>query len=422
MKQINTTLFSKNKNGSIQEWKVFVADAEVIVEFGQVAGKKQLKKTTCEAKNIGRSNETTPIQQAELEAISKWENQVRLGYRDNIEHLQSETQISPMLAKDATKVAHLITYPCYVSEKLDGLRCLVTFNDKGQPVFNSRGNKTYPIKGKIVDQIIQLREATGFDMFDGEVYLHGLSLQKIVSLAKKWRTKDDVEAEINKEYLTEFKKWKKDPSKYEEPQRNEGKYGGFCSNDLQFHIFDIPSEKVWESDNGYSKVWDYNKHPCRYADLMNTDHEVSLLSLDKIEVVHGTFMEDEHQVKDCIGFYMQRGYEGAIIRNFKGVYEFNQRSSDLLKWKLFQDTEAKVVDVELDKNGEGILICEDHDGIVVRMKLKGTHAERSYESQLKNIGKFINFTYQARTDDNNYSFPVGQYFRDVDPETWGVEE
>ncbi|AKJ73412.1 DNA ligase [Salmonella phage 41] len=35
---------------------------------------------------------------------------------------------------------------------------------------------------------------------------------------------------------------------------------------------------------------------------------------------------------------MEQGFEGSIMRNFKGIYEFGQRSSDLQNcWKLLQD-------------------------------------------------------------------------------------
>ncbi len=423
MNQIKTTLYALNKDRTFSQWEVFTDGPNVIVEFGKMGGKIQTKLTQCEPKNVGRANETTAEEQALAEAQSKWEKQVRLGYRESTAELETEDNFSPMLAQDAIKRSKDIVYPCYAQPKLDGLRCLVTFDDQGEPVFNSRGNKTYPIEGKIVEQIKELRKVTGFDMFDGEVYLHGLSLQKIVSLAKKWRSHEDIETEINKEYLAEVKKWKRDPLNYEAPELKINKYGGFCSDDLEFHIFDIPSKgKVWDSDSGYETSWDYNEHPCRYADLMNTDSLVSMLQLNKIKVVHGSFMEDEEQTKAAIGIYMQRGYEGAIIRNFKGVYEFGQRSTDLQKWKIFQDSEAKVIDIQEDKNGEGVLVCKDQYGIVVKMKMKGTHQDRLYVEQVKLKGKFVNFTFQAKTDDGNYQFPVAVRVREVDEKTWEVQE
>lgn len=419
MAQIKSTLYALNKDGSFQEWKVFTSGDTISVEFGKMGGKIQTKRTIAQPKNVGRSNETSGEQQAKLEAISKWEKQVRLGYRESTSDLETEDNFSPMLAHDAIKRSKDIIYPCYAQPKLDGLRCLITFDDHGEPVFNSRGNKTYPIQGKIVEQIKELRKVTGFNMFDGEVYLHGLSLQKIVSLAKKWRSKEDIESEINKEYLTEFKKWQKDSQAYTEPVKNLNKYGGYTSDDLEFHIFDIPSKsKLWDSNKNHENSWDYNDHPCRYADLMNTDSWSSALRLSKIKVVHGSFISDEDQTKDSIGIYMQSGYEGAILRNFKGLYEFGQRSADLQKWKIFQDAEAKVTGYTIDKNNEAVLDCVEKDGTRFKCKMKGTFSDRNEEAAKKIIGKFINFSFQARTDDGVPQFPVGQYVREINPETW----
>ncbi len=82
----------------------------------------------------------------------------------------------------------------------------------------------------------------------------------------------------------------------------------------------------------------------------------------------------------------------------------------------------KVIDVEKDKNDEGVLICVDKEGVVVKMKMKGTHEERSYDRMQEMIGKFVTFKYQARTEDNNYQFPVGICVRNVNPDTWEVLE
>ncbi len=424
MAQIKSTLYALNKDGSFQEWKVFTSGDTISVEFGKMGGKIQTKKTVCEAKNVGRSNETTAEEQAKLEAISKWEKQVRLGYRESTSELETEDTFSPMLAHDAIKRSKDIIYPCYAQPKLDGLRCLITFDDHGEPVFNSRGNKTYPIQGKIVEQIKELRKATDFNMFDGEVYLHGLSLQKIVSLAKKWRTKENIAVEIDKDWQKRVKQYKEDCEKSPEKLGNGipgpiHPYGGYCSDDLEFHIFDIPSKgKLWDSNKNHENSWDYNDHPCRYADLMNTDSWSSALRLSKIKVVHGSFMSDEDQTKDSIGIYMQGGYEGAIIRNFKGLYEFGQRSADLQKWKIFQDAEAKVTGYTIDKNNEAVLDCVEKDGTRFKCKMKGTFSDRNEEAAKKIIGKFINFSFQARTDDGVPQFPVGQYVREVNPETW----
>ena len=407
----NPTLYALNKDGSFQEWKVYTEGSEVIVEFGKLGGKVQQKRTTCDPKNVGRANETDAAFQALLEAKSKWEKQVRLGYRETVEELQTEDQFSPMLAHDALKRKSSIVYPVFVQPKLDGVRCLVTFDENGDPVFNSRGNKTYPVQGQIVSQMKRLREATGVDMFDGEVYLHGLSLQKILSLVKKWRTEEDVSLEIQKETK---KLQKTNPEAVAEHP-----YGGYSSKDLEFHIFDIPSNKPWIINDGIS---DFRDTECRYADLIAVGDTNNSLALSRVQVVNGATVNDEEEVLLTVAVNMQNGYEGSMIRNFKGLYEFGQRSSDLQKWKVFKTDEAIVEGVEVDKNGQGVLKCRRKNGIRFKCKMKGTHAETSYDTMLKIVGKFITFSYQTDTDDGVPQFPVGVCTRDVDLITWEVQE
>lgn len=427
MQQVNSTLFALNKDGSFQCWKVFVVGDQVVVEFGKVGGKKQQKVTTCEPKNVGRSNETTAEQQALAEAVSKWEKQVRLGYRDDTSKLEQEENFSPMLAHDAIKRSKAIVYPAYVQPKLDGVRALVTLDKDGIPVFNSRGNKTYPVQGALLQQVKELAEHSGFDKFDGELYIHGLSLQKIVALAKKWRTPEQIKDEIEKDYQSDLKRYQKaiddgeenwkdhDGDVYPvtvEPVKDVDRYSGYSSLDLEYHIFDIPV-------NAQSPWYSYEHDNTRHQDLLAvTDAVECELNVPLVKVIAGIVVTSEREVKWSIGKYMEQGFEGSIIRNFKGVYEFGQRSSDLQKWKLFQDGEAKVLDSVEDKNGEGVLLCEEKDGTRFNCKMKGTHDERSQAKMLLLVGHFINFTFQSRTDDGVPQFPVGQSVRELDTLTW----
>ena len=155
MHQIKTTLYALNKDGSYQQWKVFTDGDKVIVEFGKLDGKLQYKETICTPKNVGRANETTAEQQAELEAISKWEKQVRLGYVENMEDCEQGVDLLPMLVHDYLKRGKALKLPCWILRKLDGLRLLVVFQN-GEPKFISRGNKSYPIQGKLLEQLLPL--------------------------------------------------------------------------------------------------------------------------------------------------------------------------------------------------------------------------------------------------------------------------
>lgn len=422
------TLYALNKDGSYQVWNVTTEGDEVVVSFGKENGKIQQKRTKCEMKNIGRSNETTAEFQAVLEARSKWEKQVRLGYRETKEELQTEENFSPMLAHDAIKRSKSIVYPAYIQPKLDGVRALVTLDKDGIPVFNSRGNKTYPVQGALLQQVKELADHTGFDKFDGELYIHGLSLQKIVALAKKWRTPEQIEAEIEKDYQADIKRYNKAVADGEhlwkdfdgnvwavstyKPVKDVDRFSGYSSLDLEYHIFDIPV-------NAQSPWYSYEHDKTRHQDLLVVADAVECeLNVPLVKVIHGIVVSSEREVKWSIGKYMEQGFEGSIIRNFKGVYEFGQRSSDLQKWKQFQDGEAKVLDSVEDKNGEGVLLCEERDGTRFNCKMKGTHAERSQAKMLLLVGDFINFTFQSRTDDGVPQFPVGQSVRELDTLTW----
>ncbi|WP_225393788.1 hypothetical protein, partial [Escherichia coli] len=68
MQQTNQKLYGKDSKGKLKQWTVYTDGAVVTVAHGRVGGKITEKSYTAEAKNIGRSNETTPEEQAELEA------------------------------------------------------------------------------------------------------------------------------------------------------------------------------------------------------------------------------------------------------------------------------------------------------------------------------------------------------------------
>jgi predicted DNA-binding WGR domain protein len=84
MLQLNPTLYGKDTKGNIKEWSVYTDGATVTVGHGRLGGKITTKSYEAEAKNVGRSNETTPEEQAELEALAKWTKQLKRGYYHTI--------------------------------------------------------------------------------------------------------------------------------------------------------------------------------------------------------------------------------------------------------------------------------------------------------------------------------------------------
>lgn len=172
------TLYSKSSTGKVKVWSVKVEPAgkayDIITTYGYLDGKMQETKTRITTgKNIGKANETTPQQQAESEARSKWNKKKDEGYYDG--NMAPLTTILPMLALDFHQRGHDIKFPCYVQPKLDGVRCV--YKDG---VMTSRLGKPFSGLEHIKDEL-----AGSKLVLDGELYSDTLGFQEIVGLVKK---------------------------------------------------------------------------------------------------------------------------------------------------------------------------------------------------------------------------------------------
>ncbi|QDH46498.1 putative ATP-dependent DNA ligase [Aeromonas phage LAh_9] len=356
------TLYGKAKSGKIKEWKVWTDGADVVISHGYIDGKKTIKKIACEAKNVGRSNETSPCEQAIFEAKARWKKQVDKCYRESSEECVDVGQLLPMLAHDYTKVGHRMPYPCHVSPKLDGVRCLCTVT-QDDVVFTSRGGKTYAVPTHLWKSLQQLRDSLGVEslLLDGELYIHGMPLQDIISCVKK---------------------------------HNENTFK------LEYWVFDIPSEEPWHN---------------RQIDLEAWVGSVALDGyLPGLVVVPNLTANSEEGARSYMDSYLKAGFEGMMLRSPEGMYEYNHRSSGLMKWKDFKECEAEVVDAYEDRIGEGVLTVRLKNGIHFECKMRGTHESRITSEQIKLIGKWITVRFQQYTKDGVPQFPVGICVRAVD--------
>lgn len=87
---MKTTLYQKTRTGKTQQWSIWVENngasgyPEVWIEHGHVDGKKQLTHDIIKkGVNVGKINETTPLQQAFLVAERKITKQKEKGYRES---------------------------------------------------------------------------------------------------------------------------------------------------------------------------------------------------------------------------------------------------------------------------------------------------------------------------------------------------
>ena len=196
------TLHGEAVSGKTKVWNIEVlaqpnSTAVIRTTHGYLDGKMQTTdKTITTGKNIGRSNETTPLQQAISEARSAWVKRTETGYAPSVaaeaaEAADAEEEEpvsrskgidanvpSPMLAHDYNKRGRSAVFPCYTQRKFDGVRCIAM---PGRGLF-SRQRKAFPHLEHIVAEINKINPAY---ILDGELYSDTLHFQEIVSLVKR---------------------------------------------------------------------------------------------------------------------------------------------------------------------------------------------------------------------------------------------
>lgn len=349
------TLYSKDSKGNLRVWSIYTEGADVVVKHGQLNGKIQTKRYTTEGKNQGKANETTAEQQAFLEADAKYVKQQKSGYFADKDEALSFVEFTPMKAQNYKDCASKVRYPCYMQPKLNGQRLMI---DKHGVAWSKQGELLeLPSHWNGVKEL-----AIELGGLDGEVYAGlesegGLSLQRIISAFRK-------------------------------PNEDTPK--------LQYWVYDIPVGIPQEQ---------------RVAKLYDIDSNNVIVRVETTPVM------DLYQGDAYYNDYVFQGYEGAVFRNLDGLYEFGKRSYNLIKRKPRQTAEAKVVSVEKDRNGWGILNSALDNGVTFKCQMKvdaGNKNYRLYENALELIEQTIEFEYEELSDSGVPTKPSGVGVRAVD--------
>lgn len=384
MKQL-PTLYKKTSTGALQFWEIraeMVAEgsemvAEISTRYGQVDtdSPQYSYDYIREGKNIGKKNETTPLQQAESEAQSKWEKQKKKGYVETPSAALAgelddliEGGIVPMLAQKFTDQGHKIKYPAYVQPKLDGIRCIAILKD-GKCTLWSRTRKLIKSCPHIVAEIERIFRAD--IVLDGELYNH--------------------EFKANFEHIVHLVRQDKKPDP-------------LCT-DVQYHIYDIVNEDPYEK---------------RYRKLVNCFTIGNADRFKYLNWVETFLVTDEEEVSKYFDGYRSKGYEGAMLRNSKGLY-LNKRSYDLQKVKEFDDAEFEIIGID-EGRGKlaghvGAFVCKTREGKEFLAKMSGDtdNLKTYFNNHSLWEGKKLTVKYQGLTGANGVPrFPVGVSIRDYE--------
>ena len=357
-------LYHKTKLNKTIEWEVWTENNLIFTRYGEENGKKQTTSKLTDPKNIGKSNETTPEEQAILEATAMHKHRLDRKYSLTKEDAQ-ETVFLPMLAHDFEKAKHKVKYPVDVQPKLNGNRMLA-FWDEGEtgPEIRliSRNGKFYTLPH--IQEALSSFLPTDY-VFDGELYIHGESLQNINRLIKKWRP------------------------------------GPNGSNRLEYHIYDgfFPDQEEIK--------WTERKNTLQN---LTRDFEKIIRSVSTFSV------NSEEHVREFEKLFVSQGYEGAIVRLLDGKYRLGFRSRELLKVKSFLDEEFKIVGHHYGSGRASKCVvwkCIQEDKKTFDVVPKGTFEQReTWGANAESYyGKMLTVKFQNRTDENIPFLPVGLHIR-----------
>jgi len=287
-------LYARASTGKIKTWQIGVTAEEdgtatIWTMHGFLDGKKQLKpKPVKIGKNIGKSNETTPYDQALNEALSKHKKQIDKKYIIEIPSAENEPNIYlPMLAKKLEKEPD---FPVITQPKLNGVRSLNKKVSEDLVDITSRKFKSYNNTMMHIQRAV-LPLLSCEEMFDGELYRYGWTFQQILRRVKKLREDSDQ---------------------------------------VQLWVYDMvtldPKMKATDRIQMYQ-----TRIPDNHPNIVKVESKVAN-NMEELEA--------QHRVNVGMGF------EGTIVRTMDGLYRFDFRSPNLLKKKDFIDEEFTIVDGE----------------------------------------------------------------------------
>ena len=378
----STYLYGTSKTGKSLFWRIWMEPYEegyqVITEYGEegTPNPQQTKPTRfMTGKHIGKSNETTAKQQAEMymkrKTLDKIEKQ---GYSPKKN--SSSSIFYPMLANKIThSKLHKMDFPAYAQPKLDGVRCVAKM-EQGKVALYSRTGKEY----------------TGLWMIEAQLEKVFEKNEEIVAIDGELGCfpKDDGEPLLSFQEVCGYVKRKKKNAEDEEHMK------------IEYHIFDIViGQEPWISRYQIMKTLQPVIEPCSQLSLVET-RLVSNASL---------FLK-YHQEN------IQRGFEGTMYRTPSGKYIEKHRSTHLLKYKDMTTEEYPIVGyVEGKGNDAGTVIwIVDVNGKQCKVRPKGTREYRSMmlSNASSYLGKMLTVQFQEFTNDGIPRFPVGLVVRDYE--------
>ena len=378
------TLYKRGRN-TILEWVIKIESinrqVNIFMSYGEINGAKVIRyQNNIKGKNIGKANETNPYEQALSIAESKINNKQREGYKlykelfetnpdyfiahsleESLDKVlpQYNTDISgneiPMKCQqyyrskkpftDKTgkvwddrkyyfllnpsadkKSTDIITeFPCYIQPKVNGVRAFIKLVNGKAKIFSKKGlDYNLPHISSWLEQHPELFLIEGNDVIlDGELFIHGEVLGNITSAVTA-------------------------------PQLNTMR--------VTFELFDIAIEDMEQKE----------RFKYLYANRSIIESDLN----SPIKLVPTLMINSDSRVQELTDLYISQGYEGSIMRQPDGLYEFGKRPKTITKLKRTISEEFTITGVvpqEVDPS-LGMFVCTTPNGQEFTAPAKGNEA------------------------------------------------
>jgi len=286
------------------------------------------------------------------------------------------THFKPMLAHKFDNKRVNWSEPVYIQPKLDGIRCIM----KSDGCYSRNGKKFMNVQHLYNNTIKELFKQNPLLVLDGELYNHDLrdNFEKIVSLVRKQKPTSEDRKEARKM--------------------------------IQYHVYDF----VMAVNNKLNLLEsDMNRYGKRSGALTCSD-----MYGKHIHFVPTTRVHNLKSAKLAHKKQLDQGYEGSILR-LDGPYKCG-RSYDLMKFKDFSDTEAKIVDWVEGKGKRrgtiGKFIAMDSDGVTFGMPVMDSfkYLQENFTEMKTWVGRTATFTYFERTQAGSYRHPLFKCLRNYE--------
>jgi ATP-dependent DNA ligase len=350
---VKTTLYLRDNRKALRYWEIESDCDGISTRWGVVGGSEQDEYEEVPFGKAGRSQE----EQIDSMVESRIKKRMEKGYKATIAEANAIGGVGrnelglprPMLATPLKKIKECpSTY--YVQPKLDGHRALYSCD---REMAYSRNGKPITAIEKILSELSEISKTANV-VFDGELYIHGMPLQKISSLVRKRQEESD---------------------------------------DLFYYIYDVIVDLPF----------------CERFELIADIFDNNDLQMVRLCPTHLT----SRNPLDWLIEHKRSGYEGSMMREINSPYEEGKRSKSLIKVKSNEDSEFVVFNIEPAKNGAAILICKSYSGKAFSVTCHGnlSYKQKVFKERSNYIGRSVRVEYAGLTADGVPFHPVATMWR-----------